>query len=114
MRLLLLAALLLASVTANAANQGDGSLLYQGTYVQGWSPNGLYSAVLTASTTHDLTNFLAYGVYCAADCSVRLMPTSAKGSYPQFTVPAGGWFVAVKNIATPFVNVSGAHQWQQQ
>lgn len=117
MKKFIVAVLLLIATVAAAENQGDGSLLYRGTYVQGWSPNGLYTAVLTTSNSaaaiHDLTDFLGYGVYCATECLLRLMPTAARGTYPQTTVPAGSWLINVKNKATPFVNISGAHQWQQ-
>jgi len=119
--LLTLAILLTLTVTAAVAeNQGDGSLLYRGTYVQGWSPNGLYTTVVSVarSATYNLTEFLAYDVYCPSDCKIRLMPTTTKGTYPQVTVLGGTWLGArVKNVATPFVNISsgsGGHEWQQQ
>ena len=110
---------LLAAANSFADVQGDGALLYRGSYVQGFSPNGLYSTATGANATmHDLTNFLAWGVYCASDCKGRLMPTAAKGAYPQFTIVGGNWTVFVKNVATPFVNISSAsgatHEWQQQ
>lgn len=38
-KLIVACLLLLIAVTAYAENQGDGSLLHRGTYIQGWSPN---------------------------------------------------------------------------
>lgn len=125
MRKLVVACLLMLIATvAHAENQGDGSLLHRGTYVQGWSPNGLYTTVTSpsnaAASTHDLSNYIMYGVYCteeSAKCQMRLgtsAATARSATYPQVTIPAATWHIFVKNIATPFVNISGAHQWMQQ
>ena len=121
-KLVIAVTLLLVATVAAAETQGDGSLLYRGTYVQGWSPNGSYTTVTTPSnasaSTRDLTNFIMYGVYCteaSAKCQMRLLPTSTRdAAYPQVTIPAATWHTFIKNTATPFVNISGAHQWMQQ
>lgn len=91
--------------------------------VQGAAPNGLLSSTHTSSYTHDMTGKTWWGAFCAAECKGRLMPTSAKGAYPQFTIPAGAWYGEVVNSSlagktltqpTPFVNISGAHEWKAQ
>lgn len=76
--------------------------------VQGPAPNGTLSQILTvASTTVDATGSIWWGLYAPADCKYRLMPTSAKASYPQHTAPGGSLTGRVVNSATPFVNFSG-------
>ena len=76
--------------------------------VQGFAPDGTLSQALTInSVTLDLSTSLAFGVYCPADAIARVLPTSAKSTYPSFTVPGGSWLIRVRNQATPFLNVSG-------
>lgn len=77
--------------------------------INGAAPNGLYSVIMTVnSATIDLSDDLWWGVYApSAGCKFRLLPTSAKGSYPAFTVPDGQLFGFVVNRATPFLNLSG-------
>lgn len=76
--------------------------------VQGFAPDGTLSQALTVnSVTIDLSTSIAFGVYSPSDCIARVLPTSAKGSYPSFTVPGGNWLIRVRNQATPFLNLSG-------
>lgn len=85
--------------------------------VQAASPNGLYSAILTVvSYTYDMTQFLYWELYNPSGdtCKYRIMPTSAKGAYPQLSIPSGTVKGYIKNKATPFVNISGCTlgEWQ--
>ena len=88
---------------------GDLTSDSKGRAVQGFSPDGRFSQILTInSTTFDLSNKLSYSVYTeSAGCKVRIMPTSDKGSNKQTTVPANNEYFRVVNNATPFVNLSG-------
>lgn len=117
--LVVLASLLAVQSFAGTERQGDGALLSRDVPVQGFSPNGLYNSVTSTNATfHNLTNFLAYSFYCAADCKVRMLPTAAKGTYPAMTAIGGEWYTFVKNTATPFINISSSagatHSWMQQ
>lgn len=84
--------------------------------IQGFAPNGTLSTATTAliSTTVDMSTYTAFALYCAADSKIRLMPTSAKGTYKQTTIPGGSYYVRIVNSATPFVNYSGACELQAQ
>lgn len=83
--------------------QVDGN----GQTVQGASPRGDLTQALTGvSYTTDGTG-IWWAAYCAADAKARLMATSAKGTYKQFTIPATTWTGFVINKKTPFVNISG-------
>lgn len=76
--------------------------------IQGAAPNGLYSQTLTAaSTTVSMVDRLWWSVYSATACKYRLMPTTSKGSYPQFTVPADTPIGMVVNKSAMYVNYSG-------
>lgn len=77
--------------------------------IQGAAPNASLSQILTiASTTIDVSENLWWGLYAPTACKYRLMPTSAKGSYPQFTAPADIETSRVINRAsTKFLNLSG-------
>ena len=109
MKKLITALLVLTASTAFGAGflQYDAS---QQTKIQGYAPDGAKMTAVTAlvSTTVDMTNWLAFSVYCAVDSKLRLMPTSAKGSYAQHTIPAGVRVINVVNRNTPFINYSGA------
>jgi hypothetical protein len=114
---------ILTTATVFAApveRQGPGRMLSRGGDIpQGFSPNGTYASVTaTNATFHDLTNFLAFSVYCPADCGIRFLPTAAKGTYPLLTLPGLQWHTFVKNTASPFISMStasnAAHQWMQQ
>jgi len=77
--------------------------------IQGFAPDGSISEALTVtSVTFNLTNRLAFGIYCPSDCKLRTMSTSAKGSNKQRTIPGGTWHIEVVNKETPFANISGA------
>jgi len=76
--------------------------------VQGFAPNGLNTVILgVGSVTYDMTTLFAWSQFSTADCKARLMPTSAKGIYPQFTLPGTSWNTYVVNNHTPFLNLSG-------
>jgi hypothetical protein len=76
--------------------------------VQGAAPNGLLSQILTVgSTTFDLSDNIWWGIYSPVACKYRLMPTSAKAAYPQFTILAGERLGVVRHKFTKFVNYSG-------
>lgn len=98
-------------LVASSASANKGLLELDGNRipVQGAAPNGLYSAIMTvASTTISVVDDAWWGIYApTTGCKFRLLPTSAKGSYPAFTVPDGQVFGFVVNKATPFLNLSG-------
>lgn len=76
--------------------------------IQGPAPNGLLSQILTVnSTTIDMSKTTWWGLYAPTACKYRLMPTSAKGAYPQFTVPEAQTTSMLVNRNTKFVNYSG-------
>jgi len=103
--------LLLALVAATPALAAETGFLerdHNGAVLQGGAPNGLLSQTLTVySTTVDGTGSIWWALYPQADCKVRLMPTSAKGSYPQFTAPGTTTTSRLVNKVTPFINFSG-------
>lgn len=96
------------ATTVLAAEMGRLEQSIDKVTVQGAAPNGLLSQLLTvASTTIDLTGSLWWNLDSPTACKYRLMPTTAKSTYPQFTVHADtpiGWVV---NKLTPFINFSG-------
>jgi len=106
MKTLILAILLIASTAfAGGALEKDASNQLA---IQGFAPNGLLSQVLTVnSTTIDMSNSLYWSLYSTTACKYRMMPTSAKGAYPQFTVPASERIGFVINRNTAFTNFSG-------
>lgn len=102
----LLLLLLLIPNLAFAAPAGMMENDSNGRPVQGGAPNGLLSQTLTvASTTVEMD--LWWGMYTSVDCKVRLMPTTDKGGYPQFTAVGGTFTSRLVNRITPFINFSG-------
>ncbi len=79
--------------------------------IQTFAPNGTTTTPLTVySTTVDLSNYIMYTVESGSGttCYVRLMPTSAKGSYARTLLrTAGTFYTRAKNNASPFLNMSG-------
>ena len=107
MKKLIIAAILLTATSAFAAGflQQDAS---QQTKIQGFAPNGLYSAVLTVNSTEfDFSSFLAYSVYAPADCKVRIKDSTTKTNHIQEPILGGQWNTIVVNKATPFADISG-------
>lgn len=105
-KLLIIATLLIATAAIAGTNLQPAGNNPSG--VQGFAPDGTLSQALTInSAIIDLSTSIAFGVYSPADCIARVLPTSAKGSYPSFTVPGGSWLIRVRNQATPFLNLSG-------
>lgn len=106
-KLLIILAFCLISASVFAADVGKLETDGKGNNVQGGAPRGTLTQNLTGiSYTTDGTG-VWWAAYCAADAKARLMPTSAKGAYKQFTIPAGVYTGFVVNKATPFVNISG-------
>lgn len=106
MKKLIIAAILLITSSAFAAGviQTDG----QGQAIQGGAPNGFLSQLLTVnSTTVDMTNNIYWSLYSTTACKYRIMPTTAKGVYPAFTIPASERVSFVVNQNTKFINFSG-------
>lgn len=110
--LITLALLCLAGIAAASQSLVNSS----NAPVQDFAPDGTLSAAVTGnvSTTTDLSNNIKYGIYCGSASKMRLMPTSAKGTYPQHSIPASTWIVRTRNPATPFLNISGACELQRQ
>lgn len=111
-KMILIGALLLtlAPLSAGAAGLGymerDGSLAE----VQGPAPHASVSQILTVnSTTIDMTGRLWWELYPpVSGCKYRIMPTAVKGSYPQFTAPAGAATgYNVNRSGGGFLNYSG-------
>jgi len=79
--------------------------------VQIFAPNGTTTTALAVtSTTVDLTNYVMFGLESGSGttCYMRMMPTSATGTYARTLVRiAGSQIIRAKNPATPFVNFSG-------
>ena len=105
-KLITLALVLMATAAfAGGTLERDGS---NSAIIQGYAPDGLKSQILTVnSTTIDMTNDLYWSLYSTTACKFRQMPTSAKGAYPQFTVPASERIGFVVHKNTKFVNYSG-------
>lgn len=105
---------------AVTTSQYSGDLLVvDGRGYQGCSHDGTKTSITgTGSTFHDLSESGCASFYCAGSCYLRLTPTAAKGAYPQTTMPSAQWITVIKNVATPFVNISTAdgspHEWMQQ
>lgn len=104
---------LLVASTALAANdlmRTTGNNISQAA-VQFFAPDGTKTTALAVTTTTvDLTNYLLFQVESGSGttCYMRLMPTSAKGTYAQTLFrTAGTRATFAKNVATPFVNFSG-------
>ena len=105
-------ALLLLSLCVNcfAASVGTIETDNNGVYVQGGSPNGTLSQILTVNSvviSNATTPWLWWKIYTPNACKYRIMTTSAKGSYPQFTLLAGERLSSNVNKLTPYVNFSG-------
>jgi hypothetical protein len=91
-----------------AADKGKIEKDGNGIAAQGAAPNPTLSQVLTVVSTTLSKDILYWELYnpAAAGCKFRLMPTAAKGAYPQFTIPSGESKGYIKSKAT-FVNISG-------
>jgi len=113
MKKLIIAAMILTATTAMAKGPLQKETGVKAV-IQGFAPDGTKSTAVTAliSTTVDASTSAAFSIYCAADSKIRLMPTSAKSTYKQNTIPGGSWYTRVVNATTPFVNYSGACELQ--
>lgn len=103
-------AILLVIVPATVFAAGTGMLEkdLNGYAIQGGAPNGELSQTLTvASTTVDGTGSIWWALYAPVDCKVRIMPTTAKSTYPQFTAVGGVLTSRLVNRTTAFINFSG-------
>ena len=79
-----------------------------GRVIQGAAPSPYLQQVLTVnSTTINVDGTLWWSLYAPAACKYRVLPTSAKGNYPAFTVPATTPVSQVLHNSTLFVNFSG-------
>ena len=106
MKRLIVLALVLVATSAFAVSEPEKR---GGIPIQGFAPNASYQQILTvASTTIDISDNLWWGIYAPTACKYRLMPTSAKGTYPQFTVPATSPMgMVIHRASTSFLNLSG-------
>jgi hypothetical protein len=118
MKKIIIAALLI--LTCAAVAMGAGSIEFtkdKGTPIQGFALDATKSLSLALkSYTVDVSKDMAWQLFCpaAADCKVRIMPTSAKGTYPQITINAGDRLNAVVGKNSSFVNFSSAGKlWRQ-
>ena len=109
MKKLIVLALVLISSTALAA--GFLEVDKTATKIQGYSPDGTLGQALTVnSTTVDMTNAMAFGVYVPSTtttCKIRTTATIAKGANRQATVPDSVWNIRIVNKLTPYANFSG-------
>lgn len=108
-RLILVATMVLCAVSA-AVGGGIITKDLNGAVVQGpsWDPNKSQLITSSASQTFDQSSNFAMSFTPVADCKGRIMPTSAKGSYPQFTLYATSEYVHVMAKEKPlFFNMSG-------
>ena len=100
----LIIALLLIAVTAQA---GDYCATQNGTPLEGFCPNGLYSALLTVDTvTYDMTEFNQFSVFAPAAGKIRFMDSTDKTGHIAEPTVAGVWNTFTVNRKTPFVNLS--------
>lgn len=114
MKKLITLALLLMATTALAGGKLEKDL--NGNLIQGFAPDGNYSQTLTvASVTYDMTSDMMWSLYApSTGCKIRITPTSAKGSFPQHTIPDAMHIVRVVNRNTPFINYSGCTNGELQ
>lgn len=102
MKKLIIAILLIASncIAADLCQTENGFPL------EGFCPNGLYSALLTVnSVTYDMTGYNQFSVFAPAAGKIRFMATSTKAGIAEPTI-AGVWNTFTVNRKTPFVNLS--------
>lgn len=93
--------------TCFAADVGKMQTDGGGQIVQGAAPRGDLTQNLTGISYTTDGKGVWWAAYCAADSKARMMATSAKGTYKQFTIPATTWTGWVINQKTPFINISG-------
>lgn len=111
MKKLIIALLLLPTLAFATLLQKDSN----GYVMQGAAPDGTLSQTLTVnSVTIDMSSNLWWGLYAPTACKVRLMPTTAKASYPTFTAPINTLTQRYINKLTPFVNFSGCTNGELQ
>jgi hypothetical protein len=116
--LILIGVISLCNAVTTSQYSGD-LLVMDGRGYQGCSHDGTKTSIVgTSATFHDLSESGCASFYCSGACYMRLTPTAANGAYPQVTIPSSTWVTVIKNVATPFVNIStangAAHQWMQQ
>ena len=108
MKTLLAIALLLVATFASANGPLEKDSRY-GAPIQGFTPNGLYSSLLTVnSTTVNGTTLLGIAIYTPIDAKVRFMATSSKNGSVSHMLIGGLRTTFIINRTTPFVNISGA------
>ena len=109
MKKLLIAVLAILAFATVAIANGVITRDDNGVSIQGFSPNGLLSAILTAnSTTWNMSTIAAFSIYCPADGVMRLTATASKAGSVSAPIIGGTWNTLVTNPATPFLNTSGA------
>lgn len=93
------------TVTAGAYGlQGDGS----GNIVQMFAPTGIRTQILTVnSTIIDMSKDVMWEIYSPTACKVKILPTNAKGTYPNLTIPVTTRIQRGVNKSTPFINFTG-------
>jgi len=108
-RALILSVFMLCLAVTGAFAIGDLPTTTNGSWIQGPAPNGLLSQFLTVnSTTIDMSNNTWWSIMApAAGCKYRILPTTAKGSYPAFTAPTAQAMGKLVNVNSSFVNFTG-------
>lgn len=85
-----------------------GAAYLPNTSVQVFTPDGRASVATTSSSVIvDLTDRKVWKIRSSASCIYRVLPTSAKGSYPAITIQADVPEVNGVHISSPFLNYSG-------
>ena len=106
MKKLIIIMIVLASCNAFAAGvlQRDMGLAP----VQMAAPNPYESQLLTVySTTIDVSANIGWVLYSPTACKFRVLPTSAKSTFPAFTAPALATTSQAVHTNTKFANFSG-------
>lgn len=106
MKKIIIAILLIAS-TVSAA---DMCQTPNGSPINGFCPNGLYSALLTVnSKNYDMSDFVRFSVYAPAAGKIRFMNTTSATSRGNFIAEptiAGAWNDFTVSRKTPYVHFS--------
>lgn len=104
--ILLILGICTVAIAATLPTDGNNNLIQSPAF------NGALTQTLTApSSVVDMSQNIAYSVYCAAVSKERAMfgnyTKSQKYPFVQSTIPATTWHTAWVSKTTPFVNISG-------
>lgn len=107
MKKLIIALLLIASTAFGA----DICQTPNGTPVDGFCPNGLYSAILTVKrVNYDMSDFVKFSIYATAAGKIRFTnntTASLRSSFVAEPIIANVWNDFTVNRRTSFINFTG-------